>query len=41
MEEQTRHFRLEDRVYTELKVRAAKKGVKVGAVIKELVFPKK
>lgn len=41
MEEQTRHFRLSNRAYRELKIRAAKKGMKVGMIVEDLLFPKK
>lgn len=35
------HMELPQRVHRELKVRAARKGVKIGVIVEELVYPKK
>jgi len=39
--DQVRHFRITNKVYVELKVRAAKQSKPVGKIIEALVFPKK
>lgn len=40
-ENQVRHFRITNKVYRELKVRAAKQGLTLNEILNNLLFPKK